>query len=195
VIALDLALAWAASAALALVFAQAAWHKLRDLEGFASAVEAYHLMPASLAPLAATQLAAAELVLVGTLVLPPARAGAALAALALLGVYSAAIAVNLARGRRDIDCGCTGPALRQPLSGWLLVRNAALIAVAAAAAAPTAPRALGPADALPIAGGALAAFALTLAGNQLAANAPASRALRARSPAFGARARSAEVRA
>jgi len=178
--ALDPAFVWAASAALVLVFAQAAWHKLRDLGAFAAAVAAYGLLPAPLAPIAATQLAAAELVLVGTLLLPPARAGASLAAFALLSIYSAAIATNLARGRRDIDCGCTGPALRQPLSGWLLARNAALGALALLGAAPVSGRALGPADALPIAGGALAFFALVLAANQLAANAPASRALHAR---------------
>jgi hypothetical protein len=115
--ALDPALGWAASAALALVFALAVWHKLRDLGAFAASVAAYELLPAQLAPLAATQLAVAELLLVGTLVLPPARTGAALAALGLLALYSAAIGVNLVRGRRDLDCGCTGPALRQPLSG------------------------------------------------------------------------------
>ncbi len=178
--ALDPAAAWAASLALALVFAQAAWHKLRDLRAFAAATLAYELIPASLAPLAATQLIVAELLLVGTLVLPETRAGAALGALALLTLYSGAIGVNLARGRRDIDCGCTGPALRTPLSGALLARNAALAALALCGALPVAPRALGFADALPIGGGTLAVFALCLAANQLAANAPASRALRAR---------------
>ena len=178
--ALDPALSFATSAALALVFAQSAWHKLRDLSAFAGAVAAYELLPASLVPLAATQLLVAELLLPGALLLPPARATGSLGALALLALYSAAIAVNLARGHRDIDCGCTGPALRQPLSGWLLARNAALGAVALCGALPIAQRALGAADALPVAGGALALLALYLAANQLAANAPASRALRAR---------------
>ncbi len=188
-IALDPTASWAASGALALVFAQAAWHKARDLGAFAAAVANYELIPSPLAPLAATQLLVAEILLVGTLWLPPARTGAALAALALLALYAAAIAVNLARGRRDIDCGCTGPALRQPLSGWLLARNAALGALALATALPTEARTLGAADALPIAGGAAAGFALTLAANQLAANAPASRGLRERTPrASGARA-------
>jgi hypothetical protein len=189
VIALDPAASWAAAAALALVLAQAAWHKARDLGAFAAAVANYELIPASLAPLAATQLLVAEILLAGTLVLPPLRGAAALGAFALLALYAGAIAVNLARGRRDIDCGCTGPALRQPLSGWLLARNAALAALALAAALPADPRALGAADALPIAGGAGALFALTLAANQLAANAPASRELRERTPRMrGARA-------
>ena len=176
--ALDPVPGWTACAALALVFAQAAWHKLRDLPAFAAAIAAYDLMPAVAAPLAATQLIVAEIALVGTLLLPPVRASASLAALALLALYSTAIAANLARGRREIDCGCTGPALRQPLSGWLLVRNAALAVLALCGAAPVSTRALGAADALPIAGGALALFALYGAANQLAANASTSRALR-----------------
>jgi hypothetical protein len=176
---LDPAAGWATSAALALVFSHAAWHKLRDLGAFSAAVAAYELLPASLAPLAAAQLAVAELLLVGTLLSPPARRAALVAAAALLALYGAAIAVNLARGRRDLDCGCTGPALRQPLSGWLLARNAVLAVLALVAAQPLAARALGAADAIPVAGGALALFALHLAGNQLAANAPRAQALRA----------------
>lgn len=176
--ALDPALGWAACAALALVFAQAAWHKLRDLRAFSAALAAYDLMPAALAPLAATQLVVAEIALLGTLLLPPVRAIASLVALALLALYSAAIAANLARGRREIDCGCTGPALRQPLSGWLLARNAVLASLAVCGALPVSARALGAADALPVVGGALAFFALYGAANQLAANAPASRAIR-----------------
>jgi hypothetical protein len=177
--ALDPAASWAASAALALVFGQAALHKLRDVRAFAAALAGYALLPAALVPLAAAQSIVAELLLMGTLVLPPLRGASAVAAVALLALYSAAIALNLARGRREIDCGCTGPALRQPLSGWLLARNAALAALAACAALPSDSRALGAADALPIAGGALALFALYAAANQLAANAPASAALRA----------------
>ena len=40
---------------------------------------------------------------------------AAAAAALLLALYAGAIGVNLARGRRDIDCGCGGPASRQPI--------------------------------------------------------------------------------
>jgi len=60
--------------------------------------------------------------------------------LALLVLYSSAIAINLVRGRRDIECGCGGAATHVPLSGWLLARNAALMATALAVCA--APHAL-----------------------------------------------------
>src|SRR5262249_43406760 len=61
----------------------------------------------------------------------------------LLGLYAGAIAINLARGRRDIDCGCAGPAARRPISGWLVARNLVLAGIALAGCAPLAPRLLG----------------------------------------------------
>ena len=56
-------------------------------------------------------------------------AGSAAAAI-LLGLFSVAIGINLARGRSHIDCGCFQSALRQQLSISLLVRNGFLIALA-----------------------------------------------------------------
>ena len=47
----------------------------------------------------------------------------------LLALYAGAMAVNLARGRRDLDCGCAGPGVRRPVGEGLLIRNGALIAV------------------------------------------------------------------
>ena len=172
-ITIDPALGWTARGALAAVLAQAAWHKARDLQAFTSALAAYELLPASLAPLVASQLLAAEIALTGLLLVPALRVPAALAAALLLVVYSAAIAVNLARGRRHIDCGCAGPALRQPLSPWLLARNGALVALAVFAALPETGRALGALDALTIAGGAGILLVTTSAANVLAAHAHA----------------------
>lgn len=171
--AVDPALAWTARGALAAVLALAAWHKARDLPAFTAALSAYELVPASLVPLFASQLLAVELALAGLLLLPALAAPTALAAVALLGLYSAAIGVNLARGRRHIDCGCSGPALRQPLSVWLIARNAGLIVLALFSALPKAPRALGALDALTIAGGAAILVASYSAANVLAAHAHA----------------------
>jgi hypothetical protein len=53
--------------------------------------------------------------------------GAWLAALLLSG-FAAAIAINLARGRKAIDCGCFQSALRQPLRIVLVARNLLLVA-------------------------------------------------------------------
>lgn len=140
-------------AALAALFAQAALHKLRDPPAFAAIVRGYRLAPEALAPAIAMGLGACELALVVVLVTPGAGPVAGAATAALLGVYSSAIGVNLARGRRDVDCGCLGPGRRQPISGWLLVRNAVLVAAALACTAPAASRALGWLDGVTVAGG------------------------------------------
>jgi hypothetical protein len=98
-------------------------------------------------------------------------------ALALLATYTLAIAANLARGRRDIDCGCFGPAARQPLSAALVARNAALLGVAVLALLPVQARALHPADALSIAGAVGFGALVFASANALLANAPRLRAL------------------
>jgi len=119
-------------AALGVLFVVAAWHKLRDPRRFAATLGEYRLLPARFAPAAAGCVVLAELGAVVALLLWP-RGGAAAAA-ALLAVYASAIAVNLARGRRHIDCGCAGPAARREISAWMVARNA-VVAVAALAAA------------------------------------------------------------
>jgi len=134
--------------ALALLFFVAAGHKLQDLGRFRATLAEYRLLPAGLVPLAAA------------LVVPSARAAGLVSAATLLVVYGAAVAINLARGRRHIDCGCAGPAGRRPISGALVARNAALAALALAGLVPVHPRALLWVDGLTVAGAtaALAAF-------------------------------------
>ena len=129
---------------LALLFLVAALHKTRDLGSFHATLANYRLLPPR-----ATGAAALVVVALG-----------AVAEAMLLAAYTGAIAVNLARGRRDIDCGCAGPARRQPLRPWLLVRNAVLIGAALACLAPERVRPIVWVDALTVAGtiGVLAAL-------------------------------------
>lgn len=127
-------------AALALLLVVAAVHKLRDPRRFAATLAEYRLLPRRLSGAAGVLLVAAELATVAALGADR-RLGLAAAAV-LLGLYAAAITINLARGRRHIDCGCAGPAARRPISGWLVARNLALAGVALAALAPVAPRPL-----------------------------------------------------
>jgi Methylamine utilisation protein MauE len=127
-------------AALGLLFAVAAAHKLRDPRRFAATLAEYRVLPAGLAGAASALLVALELAVVAALVVDR-RLGLAGAA-ALLGLYAGAMATNLARGRRHIDCGCAGPAARRPISGWLVVRNVMLACVALAGLAPIGPRTL-----------------------------------------------------
>lgn len=44
----------------------------------------------------------------------------------LLLVFAAAMGINIARGRREIDCGCGRSEMRQPLSWFLVGRNLVL---------------------------------------------------------------------
>jgi hypothetical protein len=91
----------------------------------------------------------------------------AVAAIALLALYSAAIALNLARGRRDIDCGCLGPGHRQPLSEWLVARNAAAAIAAATLLAPVDGRPWSWLDALSVSACAACLALLWAAANRL----------------------------
>jgi hypothetical protein len=146
------------------------------MESFRAAVAGYRLLPTPFIGPAAVALAGAELVAAALLVASPGwpAAGPLLAA-ALFLLYAGAIAVNLARGRRDIDCGCAGPGARRPISGWLVARNVALMVIALAAAVPVATpaRALVWIDALTIAG-AVATLVLVYASvDRLLANLPA----------------------
>jgi hypothetical protein len=85
----------------------------------------------------------------------------------VLLLYGFAIAVNLARGRRDIDCGCGGLMERQALSEALVLRNALLAGAALASALPVAPRVFGGLDALTVFGAVTSASLLYAAANRL----------------------------
>jgi hypothetical protein len=132
-------------------------------------------VPDALALPVAVVLAASETAITAALLAPLAARFAGAAAGALLAIYSAAIAINLARGRA-IDCGCS--ARPQPLSRGLLARNALLAAGAVLTALPTAPRVLVWVDALSIAAAALALSAIGLAAQALALSATAAARLR-----------------
>ena len=134
-------------ASLSLLFAGALIHKVRDWPRFVAIVEDYEIGPRALARPLACAVAAAE-------------AGAAIAlgmglrvapvlGLLLIVAYSAAIGVNLARGRSEIDCGCGGPG-GQRIGPGLLVRNAMLAIAALAALVPPADRPLGGLDVVTI---------------------------------------------
>lgn len=126
---------------LAALFATAAWHKASDLPRFRSTLLAYRLLPTSFGRATAGLIPGVELAVAVGLLLPAYR-GAAYTGAALLTTYTAAIAVNLLRGRRDIDCGCFGPAATTRLGGGLLIRNGILIASALVVVIPLHERAL-----------------------------------------------------
>lgn len=113
----------------ALLFLRAAMHKLADRYRFQGILEDYGIMSEKMVGRAAPVIPVLELATVVLLLLPATRMlGAALAA-TLLGVYAAAIAVNLIRGHYLMDCGCGGAP--EPISWLLVARNAGLVLIVA----------------------------------------------------------------
>jgi hypothetical protein len=165
---LDPALQLALRGAAALLFGSAATHKLRDPAGFRDALGAYALLPeATLAPSVAALIAAEAAITIGCL-LPASAAAACLAGALLLALYSAAIGINLVRGRRAIDCGCGGPGGSRPLRADLVARNGGVAALLCVAALAPGPRTLVWIDAATVAG-AIAMLALLYAAIDVAA--------------------------
>ncbi len=125
------ALGLVAALILAAVFAAAGTAKLADLEGTRTAVREFGA-PEHLVAVLALALPATEILVAILLLRAPTRAVGAAGALALLGVFAAAIAVSLARGRTP-DCHCFGQLHSAPASWKTLVRNALLAALAGTA--------------------------------------------------------------
>lgn len=157
------------------VFAVALAHKLSAPRAYAAIVREYALVPDGAAPALAALVAALEAGVIAGLTSSFAVRPAAALALLLLAAYACGIALNLARGRRHIDCGCFGPAAaagRHALSGWLLLRNAVLGIPAALLLLPVGGRELGWLELAGIAAAAATALVTYAAADALAANAP-----------------------
>lgn len=112
-----------------LVFVLAATNKAQHWRIFSAVLANYRLLPRALVAPAAALLPPVELTL-GILLLS-AQIGpfAELAALILLALFAAAMAINIRRGRMEIDCGCGQSFLKQTLSWALVWRNAGLMAL------------------------------------------------------------------
>jgi len=126
--------------ALALVFIPAVIHKLKAPLAFRFTLTNYRLIPERWVTSSLYAIIALEIVAVSGLAMNS-RLGSGIAAFLLL-IYTCAIATNLIRGRLDIDCGCAGPAIRQTLSTWLVIRNTGLVAMALLTLPASSPRPL-----------------------------------------------------
>lgn len=126
---------WMARLAVAAIFLGACIAKIRDPELFALAVHRYRLLPNAWVNLMAMVLPWIELTCGVALLAAPARwrAAAALIVVGMLAVFTGAISLNLARGI-EASCGCFSTRPDAAVSdGWNLVRNGALIWLAAIA--------------------------------------------------------------
>lgn len=158
------------AAALSVVLILGALVKLRDMELFRYAVDNYRLLPDALVPGFAWGFALSELAAGVGLLFPASQGWAAWLALAVLGLASAGVLINLSRGIDRIECGCgTGG---QRISAGLVARNGVLAALVALCATDELPRALGLIDHFSVAGIALVLLALYASANQLLANQP-----------------------
>lgn len=175
---MDPAVSLALRAAFAVLLATAALHKLRDSARFRAVLVAYDVLPGRSVAAVAAAVAPVEALLATGVAFG--SAAAALAAAVLMLVYAAAIETNVRRGRRDIDCGCTGAAARVPLSRALVARNLGLAASLLLLVLPVTPRALSWIDGASVLAATAALAACWMASERLLAVAPRAAALRAR---------------
>jgi hypothetical protein len=168
----DLVFVHAARAALAIVFLVAAWQKLRDLESFEAALANYALLPDGLLAPVARALPLLELGAGLALIVAPDSAAGALLVIGLLVLVTAAVVINLLRGRADVGCGCGGIEDEQRLSWALVARNAVMMLLALLALVPPTSRELLWLDYLTVGGAAVALYGIYVASSQLIANAP-----------------------
>lgn len=171
-LALDPVLARTCGAALAVILVLGAWQKLRDLAVFEASVELYRLLPESLVPLFARLFPVMEAVAGVALLFDTTRTAGLVLGLLVLGAATAGVAINVARGHTEIDCGCGGAEGHTRLSWALVVRNAVLLALLVLGAQAGGDRSLVWIDYLSVAGGTLMLLTLYAAANQLLANHP-----------------------
>jgi len=119
-----------ASLILSYVFVVAGFHKCRSTEEFAAILNNYKILPQSLIRQGVYLFPTVEIMTGVALLIPVTAKPAALSAGFLLSIYMVAIGVNLLRARRNIDCGCGGPAQKQTISEWMIVRNSLLLSLA-----------------------------------------------------------------
>jgi hypothetical protein len=145
---------------LAALLGWSALQKFGARREFFEILAAYRVLRERWVPAAVYGLPAAEGLMALALLIPVSRRAACAAAAGLLLIYGGAIAVNLARGRRDLDCGCGLASGRRTIAGWMLMRNATLACVALTVALPWVPRTLAWLDIMTIVAGASAAALL-----------------------------------
>lgn len=115
---------------LAGIFLPSAWSKLRAMDELEGIVTDYRLLPEPLVRPAARALPIVEIAAGILVLLPATRAPGAMLAIGLLLLFAAAMAINLARGRREIDCGCFLGRQKERIGWPLVARNLILVGFA-----------------------------------------------------------------
>ena len=115
---------------LSYLFVTAGCHKLFNRKDLSRTISDYRLLPLAWSRGLARLLPIVELAAGTGLLIPFLHTMAAAVVCLLLFSYTTAIAVNIMRGRRDLDCGCAGPGQEQFVGAGLLVRNGVLFTLA-----------------------------------------------------------------
>jgi methylamine utilization protein MauE len=160
----------ALAVAIGLVLIAGAFDKLRDWQAFRAALAGYRLLPSVFVEATAVALPLAEAVAGAALLVDASRIVGAWLGIAVIGFATAGVAINVARGRTHIDCGCGGVEGRQRLSWALVVRNLVLAALLALGARVPVLDVAGSLGGATLVLAALAFFALFAAASQLVAN-------------------------
>jgi hypothetical protein len=120
--------------------------KWRGQKRFASSLAAFALLPSFAVKPLAYLLPMIETAGAIALLFPSTHAAAAMLLIALFGAFALALAINVARGHTDIDCGCSGfiaGVVKEARIGWWHVGRAlVLVAFASLTLMPPALRTL-----------------------------------------------------
>jgi len=163
----------AISVGFGLLFLLAAIHKFSARQQFRVILEEYQLLPQGLVGPTARVIPVVEMILGGGWLFVYRPTLISVASAILLALYTAAIGVNLYRGRIHIGCGCSiagSDENDQQLSFGLIVRNCALVAIALIAVFPAGTRELGVLDYITLLSVLLAGALLYATANQLLIN-------------------------
>ena len=168
---LDLSIEWILRGAFLALFAASLVHKVFDFPTFRMTVAAYvrrsPLDHPAVILLASLGVLGGEALVVGVCLLPVPAGWRALAIAGQLLLYAAAMAINLARGNNQLDCGCNWGSLKQTVGAPLVYRNVLLALLASVLSLPASTRAWQGLDVLTVAAGIVMAGLRYAAANRL----------------------------
>lgn len=169
------AMVWTSALVMAGIFLPSALSKLRAMDELEGIVADYRLLPEPFVRPVARVLPVAEILAGGLPLLPPTRALGAVLAIALFLLFAAAMAINLARGRTEIDCGCFIGRQKERIGWGLVARNLVLVLLTLPLLSAGGPALPGAVDLLTMSLAAGSLLALYAAYSRLAGLAPIGR--------------------
>lgn len=116
-------------AALSVTFLVAGVSKLIDIRSFRRVIRGYGLLPSVAIGPVSWALPGLEILLALGLVSGIAAPWPLMGVIALLAGFTLAMAVALARGRRDLECGCFGGAAKGRVGPSVFARNSLLLLI------------------------------------------------------------------